>query len=425
MLDGSGSRIGVMIGCISCALVTHALFADSPFALRVIDYEPGIGLPIDSITGVPFDNSARALGPPTIDTTGDGWLISPLAPLPVTPVYPAFRDVELVTIGVGGHLTLEFEPPILDHPLNPYGLDFIVYGNAWIMTPSPGAYGTNDPSGVLLGSFLVEEPGTVSVSADGTNWFSYTDGPFADSFAPTLGRRYNPAAPEPALGGWNAWWGEPTDPRLPLDPAMRPEDLANQTLAFAAQAYGASAGGTGFDIGGFDLPLDPETGHKFIRFVCIENLSPSATPEIDAVAAVAPVSAYRHWALHRFSWQQRMSPGIDHPAADPNGNGIPNLLAFLFDLDPHTPDARPLFALSMVDAGGQPLVQVQYRVRHLPPGIALRVERTENHVAWQADAEAITCVPDSDAPEWQVCTATWTDPNAVGSFRLVAEVLLP
>lgn len=422
-----GSWNKLTVGCIFCATLAAVSVsaAENLFASRVIDYLPGTGLPIDSITGEPFTDPSRALGPPAVDTTGDGFLVSPLTLLPVTPAYPAFRSFELVSIGVGGHLTLEFDPPILDHPLNPYGLDFIVYGNAWLMTPSPGAYGTNDPSNVLLGSFLVEEPGLVSVSADGIEWHTYTDGPFADSFAPTLGRRYSPDAPDPALGTWNAWWGESTNPHLPLDPALRADDLAGHSLAFAAQAYGTATGGAGFDIGGFDLPLDPETGYRFARFVRIQNPSPTATPEIDAIAAVAPVSAYRHWALQRFTWQQRMTPDIDHPAADPDDDGIPNLLEFLFDLDPNTPNPEPLFALSATVIEGQPSLQVHYRVRHLPPDIELRVERTQDYRTWLADAETLTCLPDPIAPEWQLCTATWSDTTAAGAFRLVAEVFTP
>jgi hypothetical protein len=85
----------------------------------------------------------------------------------------------------------------------------------------------------------------------------------------------------------SGWWGEPTDPTLPLDPAVLETDLRNTTLAQIALRYGKSAGGTALDISWFDLPMDPQTGRKWIQYIRFDNPRDSgATPEIDAVARV-------------------------------------------------------------------------------------------------------------------------------------------
>lgn len=255
--------------------------APSDFAAEVISYTPGTGLPRDIITDELFDDPNAALGRPTVDTTGDDWYIVPVeTPVPVVPVYGPFRSFEVVTIGNGGQLTVRFDHPVKNDPHNPYGADFIVFGNFVHKTSGGGPWTNGNPNHTTIGNPLQSEPGVVSVSQDGQTWFTFNTGPFADVFPPTLGRTYDPNNPDPNLGAWNQWWGVPTDPTKPLDPNVT--SLAGKTVAQAALAYDGSAGGTPFDIG--VLGLD------WIRYVRIQNGPNSLlTAEIDALADVAAV----------------------------------------------------------------------------------------------------------------------------------------
>lgn len=66
-----------------------------------------------------------------------------------------------VSLGLGGgYIQFEYATPIYNDPLNPYGLDFIVYGNAFTGNPEPGA---------------------VQVSADGINWYELAGSFYYDS----------------------------------------------------------------------------------------------------------------------------------------------------------------------------------------------------------------------------------------------------
>jgi len=263
-----------------------AAVAQSPFAVEVVQYVPGTGIGNDPLTGEPYNNPQAALGPPTVDSTGDGWAIPPDEIVPVVPVYAPARATQIVTIGHGGRLVLRFDHAVMDDPRNPYGIDFLVFGNANLELGGGVQWENGDPNATTVQTAqLFSEPGLVSLSQDGATWYPFSAGPYADDYAPTLGRVYDPLNPDVSIGSWNAWWGEPTDPTLPLDPALTAGDFAGWTVAEIAAAYGGSAGGTGFDLA--------NVGLDWIRYVRIENAELGGTPEIDAVADVSPLRRSR------------------------------------------------------------------------------------------------------------------------------------
>ncbi len=284
------------------------------FALEALEYVEGTGVGTDWLSGDLFNNQDVAIGRPTVDTTGDDWYFPETEPAPVNPVYPPFRSFEIVTIGAGGHLTLKFGHKVRDDENNPYGTDFIVFGNAFQVMPNSGAWLNGNPETETVLGEGYYEPATVSVSQDGVTWYSFTndpnfmkdntnfvrlsadanDGPFADSFAPTLGRIYDPNNPAASLGDWNQWWGVPTNPTLPVEPSLWFNSFAGYTVADICSVYGHSAGGTGFDIGRLDLPTDPVTGKKWFQYVRIDDKPAGGTPEIDAVSDVSCCGDWKH-----------------------------------------------------------------------------------------------------------------------------------
>jgi hypothetical protein len=291
------------------------IYDANDFATAWIDYQPQ-GMSRDWLSGISYNDPNAALDRPTVDTTGDGWIASADSALPVVPGYPAWRHHELVYLGDGGSLTLAFNHQVRDDRNNPYGIDFIVFGNTWLSTGDNQYWTNGDPSETLVGSTASVEPGVVSVSQDGVTWYSFTtdpnfkaddpnfitlpvgaqDGPFCDGFAPTLGRVYDPCNADASVVETNRWWAEPTNPTLPLDPNLTLADLAGRSVARAAQIYGDSAGGTGYDIARLDLPVDPNTQLKWFRYIRIDDVSDGkgVNPEIDAVADVSCPGDYRH-----------------------------------------------------------------------------------------------------------------------------------
>lgn len=225
------------------------------FAVEVVDYEIGEG------NSGGFSDPNAALGPPT-RLSGTS-----MEPSVVSPFQPAWRPGELVTIGAGGHLIVAFEQPVRDDPTNPFGIDLIVFGNAFFSTFSQGS---------PCVSALFQEGGLIEVSADGIKYVAI-DGVSADGLYPTLGfLDADPLGMEPG--------DQPTDFTRPVDPALAEWMLEGACWDEMVSAYDGSGGGTPIDLA--------PTGLTEIRFVRISTPSDAmALPEIDAIADVAPVQA--------------------------------------------------------------------------------------------------------------------------------------
>ncbi len=225
--------------------------AGNPWASQVVSYVEGTGIqPGYNVPG-------SALGEPT-RFTGVGSF-----PGVVTPFNPAFLASEVVSIGTGGHLVLRFDAPVTDDPLNPFGVDLLVFGNT-------GYIDTAFPNGVAGGVFGAGS-GSVEVSADGVNWF-LVPGAGADSPFPTLGY-LDLSDPYATAAG-----AVLSDFTRPVDPAFNPMGL---NFAQIVAGYTGSGGGTGIDLASVGLAA--------ISYVRVANGAPGMTVEIDALADVAPI----------------------------------------------------------------------------------------------------------------------------------------
>lgn len=189
-----------------------------PYADSVVGYTAG------SLMNAGYDASSVALGSPE-RFTGEG-----VFPSAVTPFNPAFLATEIVAIGAGGSLTLGFDEPIVNDAQNPFGLDLILFGNSFFADRSY-------PSGIATGTFGPFAAATLSVSANGTEWFTLP-GAIGGRF-PTLGYSdlTDPYATAPGL--------VPSDFTKPVSPLFNP---IGKTFEQIKAGYAGSGGGVGFDI---------------------------------------------------------------------------------------------------------------------------------------------------------------------------------
>ncbi len=233
----------------AAAMVTLAA-AEPPFANSVVSYEPGVGVPAG------YDNPSAVLGSPT------RFVDDFLFPSVVSPFSSAYLPSDICGLGSGGSIVVEFADPVEDHPDNPFGIDLLIFGNAFFIDVAW-------PNGVVGGLF--GDGGRVEVSADGIEFVEIPDLD-ADGLFPTLGYLdVGPYAEAPGM--------VPSDFTQPVDPAMAPL-LVGLEYEQLLSVYGESGGGAGVDLA--------TVGLASIRFVRVSVGSQRGlTIEIDAFADVA------------------------------------------------------------------------------------------------------------------------------------------
>lgn len=223
----------------------------------VVSYSPGT-------TANPlYSDPEAALGLPE-RFTGEG-----VFPSVVSPFSPPYGEDELVSIGEGGHLTLELAKPARNRASNAFGVDLILFG-------SGGFIDRSYPSGITLPSAakLSDDALEVWVSSDGSHFEPL--GEFRDARFPTLG--FLDSGPYDLVPG-----AVPTDAFLPVNPALVPSDFASKILGDIVGMYAGSAGGTPVDISASGLSTV-----RFVRFSLADdgNAGTNLKAEIDAVTVV-------------------------------------------------------------------------------------------------------------------------------------------
>jgi hypothetical protein len=235
-------------------LLAGAIFAAPVFAHnhadRIVAYDPGTGA--GALT-----NAAAVLGAPSRETADPHW-----GTFPVDPFGPAYLPSQVVSLGSGGSLTVRLERTVENNPENPFGFDFIVFGNAFFQlnedwTTTNGALGGTN-SGIT----------TVFVSLDGTHFFALDPAlaPPPDHLFPTDGAG---------------------DPSIPVDPSLRATDLIGKYLDGIRTLYAGSAGGAAYDIGWARDNEGKPVVLPAIRYVRFEQAA--GEMQIDAISGIANV----------------------------------------------------------------------------------------------------------------------------------------
>jgi len=190
--------------------------ASGQYADAVIDYQPG------ALSGsfTNFTLAPAALGEPSRVTPG------PFGG-PVDPFSPPYLNSQVVSIGSGGWLTLRLDAPILNDPAHPFGVDFLLFGNAGFVITNGDFSGGGITDGLLFGAN--SGLSKISVSPDNVNWYGLDPAlaPLVDALYPTDGSG---------------------DFSMPVNPAISAADFAGRDLAGLRALYGGSGGGASFDL---------------------------------------------------------------------------------------------------------------------------------------------------------------------------------
>jgi len=231
-----------LAGMFVIVTVTHAQFANT-----VVAYDHGTGFAAN------FTNANAALGAPT---PGSG----------VTPYAPPFATSQIVSIGVGGSLTLQLSTPMLNSPAHPFGIDFLISGNSFFVVTN-GSGSSARTSGAIFTSSVSTR---VEVSLDASTW--YTLDP---TRAPIVGTLF----PSDGIG----------DPGRAVNPVLTNSDFAGLDLSGIRSLYNGSAGGAGFDLGWAQDENGKSVELLSADYIRIDVLS--GRTQVDAVSVVPEPSA--------------------------------------------------------------------------------------------------------------------------------------
>ncbi|HEY2952573.1 MAG TPA: PEP-CTERM sorting domain-containing protein [Verrucomicrobiae bacterium] len=313
----------------SLALASGVLVATihaAPFADAVVSYTPGAGF------APGYTDPSAALGEPSRVTPG-------MFGGPVDPFDPPFLATQIVSLGAGGSLTVQFITPIFNSPGHLYGLDFLIFGNAGFDTGP-------DFNGIANGSLFGQNTGAtrVSVSADNVTYFELNP-----AFAPVVDTLF----PTDGAGDFHT----------PVNPLIGAAAFAGQDLAGVRNLYAGSGGGAGFDLawardgGGQSVSLPS------VNYIRVEVLSGKS--EIDGFATVVPepatwtllgLGAVLGWAARRGAsghWLRRSArrPGSQQPQGSIHSSDLPALPHFPAAADGDRPRSGAVLGCAPRTAG--------------------------------------------------------------------------
>ena len=217
---------------LATALVARA---QDNYADTVVSYTPGTGI------NTSFENSSAALGAP-----------APAA----TITAPAFGNTEIVGVGNGGELTVEFNTPITNDPANHAGgMDFTIFGNEFFILSGGTISGIFNHTGL-----------TVWVRQDNVTYYQLSTPQGADDYFPTQ-------------GSGNA--------ALPVSASLTPSSFTGQTSAQALTLYNGSAGGASYSISSAVDSSGSSVDLSSISYVKVEGTS--GFGYVDAISRVETI----------------------------------------------------------------------------------------------------------------------------------------
>ena len=165
------------------------------------------------------------------------------------------------------------------------------------------------------------------------------------------------------------------------------------TVPSAGNYFGTYNPSGGSPDGGFlwIVPADGSSGVDLYFFTTNSDLGGSQPPRSGFAGSLVTQSGlnpFSSWQSTYFSTQQLSEPSVSGASASPQSDGIPNLLKYLYDIDPtgsmSVTDraALPTAGTDTTTTPGTEYLTLTYRQYALETGITIHVQSSPNLQAW-------------------------------------------
>ncbi len=123
-------------------------------------------------------------------------------------------------------------------------------------------------------------------------------------------------------------------------------------------------------------------GEYSVALTASNGTAPDATQNFTFIV----MASFNTWKQNFFTQQQLQDVSISGPNANPAGDGIPNLLKYLFDLDPRVPaglaDRAMLPKVALVTENSQTYLTLVFRENPLATGLTIYLQTSPDLTAW-------------------------------------------
>lgn len=132
-----------------------------------------------------------------------------------------------------------------------------------------------------------------------------------------------------------------------------------------------------------------------IRFLLQDNRGSILIPQ-GVSYTFAGGGPYEDWRAQYFTAAELADPAISGDDADPDGDGIPNLVEFAFNLNPRVASRSNLPRAFIDTEGGQTYLYIQYIERNSPAGVQYVLQSSSDLISWDSNPGNFTQVDSSD-----------------------------
>jgi hypothetical protein len=139
----------------------------------------------------------------------------------------------------------------------------------------------------------------------------------------------------------------------------------------------------------------PVFTNSTIRIMLQDNRGSVLTPQ-GVSYTFADGGPYENWRAQYFTAAELDNPAISGDGADPDGDGIPNLVEFAFNLNPRVASHPGLPRAFVQNVSGQNYLQIQYTQRNAPADVQYVLQASADLLSWTNSPASFSQVGSSD-----------------------------